>query len=242
MTTTRRRLTSTPAARLRSLGVVGAASLLMLTGCSGWHPGVAADVNGTTISVSEVDQLADSFCTGYKPQLGSTGASGQVPGALSLSSLRVGVLQQLVAREVADEVGRDFDVTPGVTYKRAVQSARAAAAAVPEAVRDDFVDVQTTGDYISDIVTQAAQKDLVASGTANPTQQQISDHASEMFAAYLDKADIEIDPRFGMGSDLQAKDGSVSFAVSKVATGGEKSADDDEAYAQSLPASLRCEK
>lgn len=239
MTTTRTRRTPSRAVRLRSLGVAGAASLLLLTGCAGARPGVAADVNGSTISLSEVDDLADSFCTAIEPQLGT---SEQAPAAISLTSLRAGVLQQLVAREIADQVGADYDVSPGATYRRALQSARSAAAAVPEDVRADYVDVQTTGDYISDLVTQAAEKDLVAAGNAEPTQEEISGRASELFSQYTDRADIEIDPRFGIGSDLLAKDGSISYAVSDTAKAGVKAADDDVTYAQSLPASLRCGK
>lgn len=239
MTTTRSRRTTSRAVRLRALGVVGAASLLLLTGCAGARPGVAAQVGDETIRLAEVDDLAASYCTAIEPQLG---ASADAPAAISLTSLRAGVLQQLVAREIADLVGTAYGVSPGVAYNRAVQSARTQATAIPEDARKDYIEVQTAGDYISDVVTQAAQKDLVDAGNAEPTQEQISARASELFTEYTELADIEIDPRFGIGSDLLAKDGSVSFAVSDTAKAGVKSADDDVTYAQSLPASLRCGK
>jgi hypothetical protein len=236
VTTTRSRRTTSRAVRL---GVIGAASLLLLTGCAGAHPGVAAQVGDESITLSKVDALAASYCTAIKPQLG---ASAQAPAAISFTSLRAGVLQQLIAREIADRVGADYGVSAGVAYSRAVQSAKTAATAIPAKVRDDYIEVQTAGDYISDVVTQAAQKDLVAAGNAKPTQEQISARASELFTQYTTSADIEIDPRFGIGSDLLAKDGNVSFAVSDTAKAGVKAADDDTTYAQALPASQRCGK
>ena len=244
MSTTRSsRLVPTRTRRLRSLVVLGAASTLLLSGCAGAHLGVAAQIGDESISMQTVDDTANDFCTGVKPQLGTGGN----PAVASMGKLRTYVVQQLVARKLTDLIAADYNITPSSDYRTAVRSAELSASALPEEKRAGYAELQTTGNYVTDVIGAAATAELAKAGNANPSQDEVSKAFSALIDKYLTETDISIDPRFGLSSDLQAADNTVSFAVSSLAKQGLKAANDqagteDTTYANALPASLRCQK
>ncbi|MCB0909307.1 MAG: SurA N-terminal domain-containing protein [Nocardioidaceae bacterium] len=243
MSTTRSRLVPTRTRRLRSLVVVAAASTMLLSGCAGTHLGVAAEVGDSTITMQTVDDTASDFCTGVRPQLGTGGN----PAVASMGKLRTYVVQQLVARKLTDLIAADYGITPSSDYRTAVRSAELSASALPEDKRAGYAELQTTGNYVTDVIGAAATAELAKAGNANPSQDEVGKAFSALIDKYLNETDITIDPRFGLSSDLQAADNSVSFAVSSLAKQGLKAANDqagteDTTYANALPASLRCQK
>lgn len=234
----RRHVSSLRARRLRPLAAVGAVSALLLTGCAGVNPGVAADVDGTRISMSTVDETSTDFCTAIKPQLGT----GTNPNLVSMGQLRGYVVRQLIIRAVSDRVAEDYGVSAGSDYRTALRSAEIQASTLAEDKRPAFAELQTSGLYANDILSQAAKADLAASGSTDPSDEEISAATNALVEQYLTDLDIVVDPRFGVAGDLSAADTGISFAVSDLAKLGAKAAEDDASYANALPRSLRCQK
>lgn len=243
MSTTRSRLVPTRTRRLRSLVLVAAASTMLLSGCAGAHPGVAAQVGDTTITMQTIDDDAATFCTAVRPQLGT----GQTPTAVSMGFIRTIVLQNALTQATAEQMAAEFGITPGPDYATALRSAELQASALPEEDRPTFAKLIAASTYQADITGQIAKQQLIDAGTAEPTQEQIGQAAAKVWADYVARTDITIDPRFGLAADLNApQDGSVSYPVSKQAKSGDKSEGFDLAqdaqHAQTLPGSMRCSK
>lgn len=220
-----------PARRRRQALALGATVFAMsgaLTGCTGLQPGAAVRVGDTTISMAHVDEVAEGFCAAIEPQLGQ----GGLPAVLSMGDLRSGVAQQLASRRIAEQIAEDFDVAPTSDYTTAVKTLQAQADSLPAGGRDAFLEVQTASTYIQNVVAAAARQDLIDSGTSAPTQAEISAHSDELFKQYLAAGDLAFDPRLGLASNFDKQDGTLSVAVSALATQG--------ADAASLPESQRC--
>ncbi len=237
------RSSSTPRRRA-TWTAVAAGALLLLTGCADVHPGVAAKVGDDTITMATVDQAADDLCTGLRPQLGT----GQTPASVTMGRLRSNIVQTMVTRQVAEQVAADLDVSTGPSYDDAVNSAKTSVANLPAEVRQTLIDLQTAGPYVTDVLTAAAKKQLAAAGNTSPTDEQVNLQATGLLAGYMKKADISIDPRFGLDADLGTTDTTVSFAASSVAktaakaVSSEATQDDVDAALALVPMSLRCSK
>lgn len=118
----------------RRLAVIAASSLL-LAGCAvpgqGAAPGVAAEVDGTTLTVADLDALAqewsdasDGIVTPHRQELATFAAIG--PAALAQ------------AEALAEEQGSDLGVTPAAVRTVAEQWLTSAGAVDPD-VSDDVV-------------------------------------------------------------------------------------------------------
>src|SRR6478736_1946236 len=82
------------------LAVLGLAALLM-AGCGPVNPGAAAVVDGTRIPMSDVDDVADVYCTA------SLSGQGGSAAGIDSSALRRQSVADLVSGAVADRVAKE---------------------------------------------------------------------------------------------------------------------------------------
>lgn len=223
----------------RSLVPLAAAVLTagaVLSGCgvagSEWHPGAAAQIDGTTISVSRVNTVASDYCTAIEDQL--TAQQQVVP----MRYLRQGVAGQLALLEAAKQFADEKGVEPGTAYQQKVADLQKATAKLPEDQQQAVIEMESAGTYISGVITAVGEQQL-GSGTA---PQKAAQAGGQEFSAWLDDQDISIDPQFGVEiEDGQAvrTDTGVSYALSDAAKAAEAS-QPDPSYAAQLPDSQRC--
>ena len=219
---------------------LGAALVLALTlaACGdGVGPGVAAEIDGDTISVREVDDLAGVICA---TQEGQQAEGGTSPTA----SVRALALNVLIGIRIGDAVG-DLDSVDQQSVSQSVEAAKQARDLVDEDDRELFDQVVRDSTRAQLAVSDEAAKRLQASGGDPTDQAALQQAAAELQNEYLEEADVEVAPRFGKLQDGQliAGDGSLSVPVSKKATSFTGGSTDDPFGTGSTadyPASQRC--
>jgi hypothetical protein len=226
------------AGRIGRVGRVTAAGLTALalstlTACSGPGPGVAAEVDGTTITTEQVDDFALLLCS-----------LGGVPGGegAATKSARQQALTLLIGNVAAFELVDEDSLDPAAVEQAVAQNEQARAG-VPEsqvAVFDAFVE-----DF------SRAQIGLVEVGTDALAEQGQDPSAITQEAAFaegqrlrqevLTDADIELDPRFGSVTDgvVGPRSEQLSVPVSDLAVEG-SSSEPSETLGGLLPASQTC--
>ncbi|MGL5810717.1 MAG: hypothetical protein ACRCYQ_12300 [Nocardioides sp.] len=210
----------------------------LLTGCSGARPGIAVQAGDTRITVSEVTEATRNLCTAFKPQIK---ADGQTYPMKVLSSFVVNALAgRAVARQVADE----YDIGLPTDYDDQIAEIEQASKQIDGRVRDTYVEMASAGPYAQAILFAAGRKKLAADGedATEATEEALGEAGVSVFAEWAEENQVEIDPRYGVALiDGQFKpiDGSVSVAVSKIATDGQAEQMDPAAAAK-LPAGQRC--
>jgi peptidyl-prolyl cis-trans isomerase SurA len=221
------------AVRLRTLAGLALASTLLLTGCGSvpaFNPGVAARVDGDTISLGRVDDVATSYCDAAEKQL----QAGQV---LPMHYLRGRVAGSLALRVAADRFAAAHGVSADSAYDTAVRNAQSQLAGLPEDQRQALIDVQGAAIYV-----QAVEKSVGASLGATGSEKAQVAAGQKAFQKWLDDQDIRLDPRFGVSiadGEVKPVDTSVSYPLGATA----KSADADQpdtTYAGGLPETQRC--
>lgn len=229
------------------------ACLFLLTGCGAATPNVAATVGDTTIPMSEVDQVAQDYCTATKQAYQQNGV------VLPMGTVRRQVTSSLVLREIANQMAEQYDVAPGKGYAQAVQQSRQQTSSMPDAAREAAVQVDTTGGYLQDIAVAAARADLEQQGVTGLNQQQVTEKAIDMFTSWTDQAPVEVNPKLGVefsdGSFAPTEGGDLSVPVSEDAKSAqvvqrfENAQTQDEqvelaqqltGYARTLPPAQRC--
>lgn len=244
-----------PKSRPLAAAALTAAGLL-LTGCGaagGTAPGVAASVGEETISLAHVDELTAGYCEARRDNYAADAVA--VPMAL----LRAQVVQNLVAKEMAAQIGDEYDVSAGTAYQRQVNALRKEMATFDEDVADARIEVESVNGYVQDILYAAAEQELAAEGRANPSSQRVQQRAVQIFSGWGAEHPVEIDSRFGItfeeGTFTPVAGDGISTAVGEAATSSQVLDDFAAAqdptqqqalqqqvveYARSLPANQRC--
>ncbi|UAL30598.1 SurA N-terminal domain-containing protein [Nocardioides rotundus] len=239
--------------RTRKVWLAVPACLFLLTGCGSGSPNVAATVGETTIKMSEVDQLAQDYCTATKQAYQQNGV------VLPMGTVRRQVVSSLVLREIANQMAEQYDVAPGKGYAQAVQQSRQQSRSMPDAAREAATTIDTTGGYLQDIAVAAAEQALADEGVTGLSQQQVTERAIEMFTSWSDRSPIEVNPKLGVewseGTLAPTEGGGLSVPVSEDAKSAqvvqrfENAQSQDEqvelaqqltGYARTLPPSQRC--
>lgn len=243
----------TRAVRPVAVAVLAAAAL---SGCSvagtDFHPGVAATIGSRTITDSDVDRLATGVCGALGKQLED---ANQV---VRLHDFKVGILQSLAIAAATEQVGEQYDVTPGDQYRRQVTATETNAGDLSDDEREALVVAQTTTDLLQDVLGQVGAK--IAASTApdpgvddatpTPDSQEALQIGAEALGSWLKSHDVDINPAYGtevgvFTSDqggatfTRAVDTATSFGVSSAAEVG-ASAEPDQVETMQLPASQRC--
>lgn len=201
------------------LAVLGLAALLM-AGCGPVNPGAAAVVDGTRIPMSDVDDVADVYCTA------SLSGQGGSAAGIDSSALRRQSVADLVSGAVADRVAKERG------YEVTVPALAAADRQQLEQMFGDDLDAaleliernQRTGVIAQEMAREAGASAQDAEALAQAGQQLLAQATAD--------SDIEIDPRFGLDDTVQqiADSGSLSVA------GGEL----DATATEDRPAALQC--
>lgn len=200
------------------LAVLGLAALLM-AGCGPVNPGAAAVVDGTRIPMSDVDDVADVYCTA------SLSGQGSAAG-IDSSALRRQSVADLVSGAVADRVAKErgYEITvPALAtadQEQLVQMFGDDLDAALELIERN----QRTGAIAQEMAREAGASAQDGEALAQAGQQLLAQATAE--------SDIEIDPRFGLDDTIQqiADSGSLSVA------GGEL----DATATEDRPAALQC--
>ncbi len=216
--------------RITSL-LVGGLALLVLSGCAGLHPGVAATVGEESIRRSQVDDVTRISC-----DLG-VGQGAQPRSAVSRDIVNAMVTTR-VDTQYAESVGASYDKAQLQTR---VQQLKDSLTKLPEEDRDLYV--QVVSDYLRSqlMLADVGARALKDKGTAKPGGDEAVNEGSKLSAAWAKKhLDVQIDPRYNPGTSGKAGggDGSISRPVSPYAKSSAGAA--KPAFVSALPAELRC--
>lgn len=227
---------SIPRVRIAAVAV-GLLATGLLSGCGvadeGIHPGVAAQVGDTSISLDDVDDAADELCDVHGKDVDTLG----VP--ISGAELRTRALQTLVLRVIADGLADDYDITPSPTYANLEKTAKDAGTYQAE---------ETLGvSYLVNVMQAVGAQEAGASAS----DEDKLGAGIKAAQKWTEDAGVETNPVF---PDLEigdlavefTRDDDLSVAVSKFAKDAladskrlEEQQPDSE-YAKDLPESQRC--
>ncbi len=201
------------------LVVLGIAALL-LAGCGPVNPGSAAVVDGTRIAMSEVDDVAQVYCTA------SLSGQGGSAAGVDLAGLRRQSMVDLLVGAVADQIAeeRDYDVSvPTLTAEDKAQ--------LTEMFGDQF-------DEALALIDRNQRTSAVAMQMARDADSSITDEeqlvqaGQQLLAQAVGERDVDVDPRFGLGDDLQQVSPTGSLSVASVQL--------DSTAVEDRPAALQC--
>ena len=186
--------------------LVAAAVALLLAGCGSVHPGAAAVVGDTTISMGQADDTAAVYC---KLALVTAPEGTPISNAdvrrQAVTDLVVGV----VAREMADEANAKpnpstYEVTPAQREE------------VAQSVADDDLDPVIDAINASQHTFAIAEL-LGAQQIDDPDAdaEQLRQEGLQLIQAEVARRDVRFDPRFGIARDgtQKAATGSLSVPV-----------------------------
>ncbi|GAA2129463.1 hypothetical protein [Nocardioides bigeumensis] len=223
--------------RVKQLAIVVALSATgLLSACGGAQPGVAAQVGDQTITVSEVNRIAEGYCKAYERQLEGEGT------AIPMSIITSNVVQTLSMTAAAEQLADDYDVTPSVTYAAALANLEQTVTSLEKDAADARVELERSIDYVTDVLTLVGRLELEKDGITDASSDDALAKGQDALDIWLAKNEPEIDPQYGLAlveMQPETRDTSTSFAVSDLALQG-AAEELDPAYARSLPESQRC--
>ena len=212
----------------RTRAVVLAVAGLALAACSNVHPGAAAVVDGTTISMKTLDDAAEVYCI---DQL--LNAQQQGITAVSNADVRRQAVLGLVSLQVARDLARQDDLTIAAGSYRVPDGDRAAIAKAFKGVDvDTAVEVIEHSRETSAIAVALGAK---ASGQVPSEQNQaaLAEAGQQQIAAAFADRDVHFAPRFALSPSGSARsDGTGSISVAPI--------DFEAPAAEELPAGQRC--
>lgn len=238
-----------PHSRVRRLvPALAGLALLGVTGCSSGAvtdpagtPGVAAQVGDVRIEQSTVDHTARAICADLEPQFVEQGAP------VAMAQVKQYALSLLAARAQAEQVAAEYDVQPGPEVAEDAAGWEERSERVPSDLVDDFVTAMSTEALLTSLLTQAGEVSLLEEGVRRPTEEEVVQRGSDLFAQWAEQAEITIDPRYGVvavDGALQPADTGLSVPVSAAAVQAWVEANDPQAAdpdrVAALPETQRC--
>ena len=222
-------------APLVALAAVGA---LTLGGCGSLPPGSASVIEGTTISRSDVNELADAQCAGIK----EAAESGQAEAG---ATPRKELVQQALALLMDIELTRQYGESEGVDPRpqevaAAFGQIKPLLESLPEKYHTFMFDTFKTWAASRDVLTQLGVQATGQQPDANNAQALIN-AGYQQREPWLKTVDIETDPRYGptgIGWPGQG-DPSVSKASSSFAKDAAKD-QPDPGWVSALPSAQKC--
>ena len=216
------------------------ASVLSLTGCS-QTGGVAATVDGKSISTDDVDFLAVRQCSAINAARQDPAQSSQVQ-TVSRKQVRAAMLNAMVQAELNRELGAQENVSYDKTsYRQAMDSFEPEVQKAPAKDRTRFRDLIGSFYRGQLRVYAIAARDLGNQGVAEPTQEQLAGTVATLQNDFRAKADIDVDPESGADDRgvAGAADNSLSKAVSTFAKAS-VAGTEDPTWVEALPANQKC--
>lgn len=226
-------------ARKLRVAAAAAAAVMSLAGC-GLTPGAAAVVGDATISSEEVDDAATALCAA---NIAGAEARGQTAPALPARGARQGALQLLIESELTHQFAESRGVEADQQQVSAtIQSNAAGLAALPEAQRDEFLELLRGFAESQALLTEIGQAELGEQATEAPSgEQAVAEGLRQRQLWVQDHAQVEVDPRYGdyVKGSLTPGSGSLSIPVSERARQGQN-ANPSPQWVAGLPASQKC--
>lgn len=174
---------------------LAAAAVLAVGACGPMHPGSAVVVDDESVSVQTVDDLAKGLCEA----VGASGQGGDVTGADARQQAATTMLNLTAARQAADDLG--VDVAPADVALTADEK-KNLKAQFPDADFSQIEKLVEIGKETNAIVTAIGEQQ--AGSDASDKQAQAA--GQKYVQDYIQDADVDIDPRFGLDADGNAAD------------------------------------
>ncbi len=229
----------TRTARRSSLVALAAVGALALGGCGTLPPGAASVVDGTTITNSDVNKLADAQCAGITKAVAKSD-QGQAQAAARKQVVQQG-LSLLMDIELSLQYAKSQGVSPRAAQVAATYAQLAPLIKTLPSKYDDFMtDTFHRWAEARDVLTQIGQAATGKEDTA-ANADALLNAGYQKRDPWLKTVDIETDPRYGP-SDIGwpgGSDPSVSKAVSAFAKAADKQ-EPDPAFVSALPANQKC--
>lgn len=190
---------------LRTTTAAGLLTLTLAACSASIHPGAAAVVEGTDISVAQVDEASVGWC---RVQL--LNAAQQGITELDNGTVRRQALRDLVTLEVARHLVErdDLDVPRGELGVPAALRDQVEQLIEPEHV-DAVISYLEVGNEIRAITIALGEK--VTGQEFDPQNPEpVGVAGQEALAAEVTEADVDLDPRFSAGDEGLAASGSLS--------------------------------
>jgi hypothetical protein len=183
-----------------------AAAALLLTGCAGLRPGVAAEVGSDKITTHDLDTFAKSLCAFY---------SGSGQSATSASARNDALTTMVLSRLV--EQNATPAATAGIDQSQVDQTVQQvdSQAKLSGGERDDFLAEVRKAVTASALLQQLVSSSLQASGQ-QATQQNAQAESTKLIDQWTHRSGVEVDPRFGSWTKgrIEAASGSLSVPAS----------------------------
>jgi hypothetical protein len=219
------------------LAALALLALGALSGCSGLHPGIAAEAGDQSITDTEVDSLAHDVCATLQsdPRLIGTG--------YARSTLLQSVVQSFVMRSMAGQMAEDYGVSSTDTYDQAVEQTKLQFATVDPKLRAHVLDTFTASAYFLDILKGIGEQQLKAGGVSAPSDNDSLVKGIALAQKWEADNGVQIDPRF---PDITLADDSfthtndeTAYDVSDFAKQASAATPDPD-WIKSLPQTQRC--
>jgi hypothetical protein len=202
--------------------LVAAATVLVLAGCGSVHPGAAAVVGDTTISMERADDVATVYC-----QLTLLSAAEGTP--IDNADVRRQAVTDLVAGIVAREMAEEANLTINPSsYEVSPTQRKEIAQAFPDGQLDRVVEAINDSQRTYAIAEQLGAKEVDA---PDVEAEQLVDQGLQMIQAEVARRDVRFDPRFGISGDGTQKAATGSLSVPVKAP---------ESNQKGLPATQQC--
>jgi hypothetical protein len=211
----------------RTRVVVLAMTGLSLAACSNVHPGAAAVVDGSSISMRTLDRTASAYCT-----LTADAARQQGIETVSNADVRrqaiVGLVSLAVARDLAEQ--QDLTIRP-TSYRLTADQRAQLTKAFPGSDVDDLAQAIEDSQEVAAISVALAEKQSNQQAT-DANQAQFADLGQKQILAAFDDSDVRFAPRFGLDREGQQRAATGSISVTPV--------DPEDPVDEELPADQRC--
>ncbi|MCW2831045.1 MAG: hypothetical protein JWP31_1737 [Aeromicrobium sp.] len=213
----------------RARAVVLAAAALTLAACSNVHPGSAAVVDGTSISMHDLDDTAKVYCEATVAT-----AQDQGQGAAPVSNLEMrrqaitGMVTLIVARKLAKDEG--VKVAPSA-YELNGQQRDEIARSFPDSDIDDIAKVIQDIQEVSATAMALAEKATGEKATADNQDDLAQVGQAAITAAFADN-DVHFARRLGLNPSGESRADTGSLSVAPV--------DLEAPTVDELPVSQRC--
>lgn len=201
--------------------LAAAATTLVLAGCGSVHPGAAAVVGDTTISMERADEVASVYC-----KLSVLSAAEGTP--IDNADVRRQAVTDLVVGVVAQEMAEDanIEVNPS-SYEITPTQRQEIAQSFPDGDLDLVVQAINESQHTFAIAEQLGAQSI---DDPDAEAEQLRDRGVRLIQAELARRDVRFDPRFGIKSD----------GTQKAATGSLSVPVDAESDQEGLPATQQC--
>jgi len=190
--------------KTRLLAAAGA--VLLLAGCGSVHPGAAAVVDGTEVSMSRADDVAAVYC---QLSLLSAPEGTPVPNA----DVRRQAVSDLVVAIVADGMAAEAGIEPNPSsYELSPTQRDELARSFSGAELDRVVEAINDSQRTFAIAEELGAREI---DDPDAETQQLQEAGLQLIQSEVEQRDVEFDPRYGIDDDLKpvAVSGSLSVPV-----------------------------